>query len=473
MIGFNGESRIVYYPKVGAELLLLKESELNQFHSVQVEHIRPGKVRQRDDNGAFDSDDDDIMCPICFEVFASDPSDRMSGRLPIQARHCGHVICMDCFQKRRIELSAGGGATFRASIECPICRRSESFVAETVVTCLTMCQLVERSKKIQAKIIPKPAPNLALTNHRTKRSLPGADKQSNSQQKATRHSKQSVSAASNYVRYQCTLCQKSKPEEKFSKKQAGRARCKKNNILCRRCEEKGILKKELGSGCEGISFQLHQRVEKSNESAEKFLATVVPWPLTERKSCETPSQFPRSLILDGYTRERWSLLDDGENDSPWRIKTLYSSTGSRMGAFLNYLKEHKKSAFGTYGLQCGTDGFFVVPHDQSSQNPCPNMFACKYILGLGLVEPNAARIGGQATFTSGDDSTKSGILGKILNASNANCESLSAVAKGSVHAVKPDSSVPRSGLAGSSGKGCDWYRPRTTVEEEETKNEGH
>eukprot|EP00978_Attheya_sp_CCMP212_P000755 scaffold1522_cov39-Attheya_sp.AAC.3 len=203
IVGFDVERRRyqVYYPKIDAELHLLEESDLDRSHIVQDRHIRPG--------GRVDDcdDDDDISCPICFEVFASDPSDKLSGRLPIQARHCGHVICMGCFQERRIETTKG--SSFSASIECPICRREESFVAESIVVCLTMCQLVERCKKLKFTAPPVLASTPERATDCVKRRSSADPENSNPRKKAARHCKESIANDSSIISLhsQCTPSQ--------------------------------------------------------------------------------------------------------------------------------------------------------------------------------------------------------------------------------------------------------------------------
>jgi hypothetical protein len=490
IVGFDVERRQyqVYYPKIDAELHLLEESDLDRSHMiVQDRHIRPGGRGHVDD--FCGDDDDDISCPICFEVFASDPSDKLSGRLPIQARHCGHVICMDCFQKRRIETTKSGVTTrkgvisFRASMDCPICRREESFVADSIVVCLTMCQLVDRCKKVQHK---KASPVLASkklerSNDCNKRRSSADAEILNPRKKTTRHHKKSNADNDSTIislQYPCTRCKVTKPKEKFSGKQADRAKHKKSDAMCRRCEEKCILKKDLGPTCDnGQMFQLYYCAEGSRNTQEKFLTTAIPWPLMEKKSPKVPPQFPTKLTLDGYTRETWSLLSNpclsehtntSASNNPWNVTQLYG-TGSKMNGLCDYLRGHKKSTFGTFVLPCGTDGFFVIPYDQPSPQPSPNIFVCKYVLGMGLVGPNAATISVPSDFVSNDDASNTKILEKLLVASKATNKSLSIIPKGSVQVAKKDLSLPKQMTTSSRGV-KDWFRPRAQVVDTDEKD---
>ena len=141
--------------------------------------------------------------------------------------------------------------------------------------------------------------------------------------------------------------------------------------------------------------------------------------------------------------------------------------------FLEFLKQHKKSAYGTFVLKDGTDGFILVPFQQEQPSlGDATMIACKYVLGLGLTNSNGDMKGASNTsqdnnFASNqngdeDDYVQSSVLGSLLSASQRNSASLAAVPKGSVKVQQPIA-FSRPKAAGPGSRVKDWFRTRVEV----------
>mmetsp|Transcript_23270 Transcript_23270/g.35387 ORF Transcript_23270/g.35387 Transcript_23270/m.35387 type:complete len:975 (+) Transcript_23270:109-3033(+) len=287
---------------------------------------------------------------------------------------------------------------------------------------------------------------------------------------------------SNASTRRCGTCKKEKETENFSSKQLQRGKKGKSSILCRRCEEKGIIQRQFGKGVDKIGTALFS--SKEHGSKAKFLTTIIPCQIdasaNENMLPMKQSPLPSKLILDGYTRDEWGCLTnkDSEQEHVWMKTTLWSTGGDRVLNFISFLHKHQKSAYGTFILPDGTDGFFVVPYDQ----PLPQVkrkvkkehssshfvFKSKHVLKVGLIgenwaaeenDPQAkARIGGVSN--SGSGST----LRKFLAAESKNRLSLAAVPQGSVKIVKK---IVRPEAPGKqfNGGANDWFREKIVIKE--------
>ncbi len=280
----------------------------------------------------------------------------------------------------------------------------------------------------------------------------------------------SSKSSSKCKRLTCATCKRKKEVEKFPSKQIQRRKQGKENIYCRRCEEKGVIQKKLGRGYDKVSTALS--VSKEHESKAKFLTTLVPW---KHGKALKESPLPSDLTLDGYTRESWGLLgnNDFEQESMWTKGYLWSTSGEKVANFLQFLRVHEKSAFGTFLLPDGTDGFFVVPYDQTPLSKKENIFQSKYILGLGLVgeklakddgnqQPNTPSVGIEPDVEESGGNDSANTLRNLLAAEAKNRDSLAMVPKGSVKVVKKIL-VPEAPKAQYNGGGSDWHRERIII----------
>lgn len=288
----------------------------------------------------------------------------------------------------------------------------------------------------------------------------------------------------------CGTCKKEKETENFSSKQLQRGKKGKSSILCRRCEEKGIVQRQFGKGVDKIGTALFS--SKEHGSKAKFLTTIIPCEIdasTDENMLpmkETP--LPSKLILDGYTRDEWGCLTnkDSEQENIWIKTTLWSTGGDKVANFISFLHKHRKSAYGTFILPDGTDGFFVVPYDQplpqvkrkvkKNDSSSHFVFKSKHVLKVGLIgeswaaeENNSlakARSGGISNTGSGST------LRKFLAAESKNRLSLASVPQGSVKIVKK---VVRPEAPGKqlNGGACDWFREKIVIKEAGEDDEDH
>lgn len=129
-----------------------------------------------------------------------------------------------------------------------------------------------------------------------------------------------------------------------------------------------------------------------------FLATVVPIQGINTKDDEVGEDLPFEIILDQYTREPWSVSTFSQQK--WKQLHLKSIDGKgKLPGFLNYLKERKKAAFGTWILEDDhtRKGIFLVPFDQSSSPDGNNgtekeedMIFCRYTLDDSILRKKKA-----------------------------------------------------------------------------------
>jgi len=450
-------------------------------------HKRPTQTpkAQNQDRG-----DSVLCCPRCKSRFSSNPDDDVSGRAPVQSQNCAHVICVDCVQNIRMaslpKNSGNNNRKLRVTVDCPFCKKSKSFNAVDPTICVAMCQMVslyeqmEHQKK-EDKIRRKIKEEEDREKHNSKKSpsskrkqTPGTEKKNQKERKKARSGGEATGKRSTphvhkkSSHFKCKVCKQEKVVEKFSSKQLEKVK-QKSRPVCRRCEEKGILRKQLGVGSDKVSTTI--KVAKKHGSKPKFLTTIVPW--YDGKAITDSTPLPSDLTIDGYTRDPWGLFEGNntEEDKCW-IRCSFWSSGNGMAPFIKFLQENKKSAYGTF-VTDQTDGFFVIPFDQPTplKTSQPNIFQCKYITGLGLVgEPSTSEPVAQTTNYPADPNEnvqreqKSGSLRNLLAAEYKTSQSLSVVPKGSVKAAKKISSRPE-GPAPSLGP-TNWYRQRIVIREE-------
>ncbi len=261
---------------------------------------------------------------------------------------------------------------------------------------------------------------------------------------------------------ECCNCSSFKRREKFSNNQWQRGlKHPDKNVFCRRCEEKILIRKQVGRKNEHLCLRMHTK--KSRVSDLKYLCTVMP------ANAKKMTFLPKEMTLDGYTREEWSKPNH-ENSSAWQTTILKCIIGERkLSDFFAYLTQRKKSVYGTFILSNGTDGLFFVPYYQELTD---GKFICKYILGLGLLEEDEDhRVkDAEANETEEDiegDYISSSVLGSLLVAQRKTDHSLHTVPKGSVKAaqkVKGRPSRPK-----NTGQSKDWFGPKNMVREEAKK----
>ena len=262
---------------------------------------------------------------------------------------------------------------------------------------------------------------------------------------------------------ECCNCSSFKRCEKFSSNQWQRGmKHPDKNVYCRRCEEKILIRKQVGRKNEHLCLRMHTK--KSRLSDSKYLCTVIP------VNTKKVTFLPKELTLDGYTREEWSKPNH-ENSSAWQSTIVKCVIGERkMSDFFAYLTQRKKSVYGTFILSDGTDGLFFVPYYQELTN---GKFICKYILGLGLMDEDEDHKVKAETTEEVDEEIEedyicsSSVLGSLVTAQRKTDHSLHAVPKGSVKAapkLRASPSRPK-----NTGRSKDWYRPKNIVKEEAKK----
>lgn len=252
----------------------------------------------------------------------------------------------------------------------------------------------------------------------------------------------------------CTTCVKEKPLDKFSSKQIKNGIEGRDKVLCRRCEEKGKVQSEWGSGFQNFSTTLY--TAKAEKSKPKFLTTVVPW--GDGKALKWSINLPTNLILVGYSREPFGRLsnEDYQQEALWSKNRLWS-TGDGIVGFMKFLQKQKKSAYGTFLQPDGADGFFIIPYDQ----PPKNIFICKCIIGLGVIGDSTEERE-RKSLQIGEASNSNSTLRKLLAAEYNSNQSLIAVPKGSVKAAKKISAPQAPKVSHGPS---DWFREKTVIEE--------
>jgi len=264
----------------------------------------------------------------------------------------------------------------------------------------------------------------------------------------------------------CCKCLIAKNEEKFSSKQWGMGlQRKQRKVYCRRCEEKRLIRQRVGPAKEKLCIRIHTKTRPDAKKA-KYISTMIP--------VNTKTNFlPSDLAFDGYTRESWSL-EGNEFEGAWRTTILRCVVGSeKVAEFVNFLGHHKKSAYGTFLLRDGTDGFFFVPHYQqpncardkptNKETKPRTALVCKYVLGLNLTERDGQEKCSARQKEDPEDYISPSVLGSLLLAKIKTDYSLTAVPKGSVRAaLKPKSNLCRSKRSNVSE---DWFGPKLIIQE--------
>ena len=487
IVGFNGDIYQVFFPH-DKSCHSYKECDFNAVKFIKTQRrpaktIKPKKHPER-------SSDKVLRCPRCQRRFSSNPNDDVSGRAPVQSQNCAHVVCVDCVQSIRMDSSfkndnANSNRKLRTTVDCPFCKKSKSFNAIDPTVCVAMCNMVKlyeemerqrKQNKIRDKIIGESTSKTIDKKEKKRHSSSVRERYTPEQEtKLKRHRKESRKGSYHETKkaekgkeldtlIRCKSCKKDKILDKFSSKQVEKFK-QLSESLCRRCEEKVLVQMQLGSGANKVSTTVE--VAKKHGTKPKFLTTIVPW---NGSMFEDNRSLPPNLIVDGYTRDSWGLLnnDDEQQEQCW-LKTCFWSTGNSMTNFLDFLKERKKSAYGTFLLpDKKTDGFFVIPYDQSIETGS-TIFIGKYIIGLGLLEDPKSNTNTTNDLNFSEFQDSSSTLKKLLVAEFKSSQNLSIIPQGSVKVAQKISTRPE---GPSSPRGtANWFRQRVVIEDADTDDE--
>jgi hypothetical protein len=468
IVGFNGAVYQVYFPHDKSCQEYTEES-FKSVHFIQSQK-RPTKPRVVA-RKIIRSSDQVLRCKKCNSRYSSNAENILCGRIPVQSNNCAHNLCFNCVQSMR--MGAERGRNLRVTVDCPFCKKAQSFNAVQPTICVAMCQMVSLYEGIEQQRKEDKLRNKSegSNKNQTKRKKERKTKESSDDlhikkrrqddESGNQH-KASPEKKARHKQIKCKICQKDKLPEKFSSKQLEKLK-KKSRPTCRRCEEKGIVEKYLGSGSSKVSTTL--RVAKDHGKKPKFLTTIVPW--KNGKAIKVASPLPSNLTIDGYTRDSWGQLNniDTQEEQCW-LKSNFWSTGNGILKFLQFLVEHKKSAYGTFVLPDNTDGFIVIPYDQTVKSVKHVVFQCKYVLGLGLVSEgyinrNNNNINDDQLTDGAQQSSST--LKQILAAEWKTNQSLAVVPHGSVKVAQKLVSRP-DGPSASVGA-TNWFRQRIVIEE--------
>jgi hypothetical protein len=487
VVGFDRNLYQVFFPH-DKSCDYYTEQDFNTVKFIQ-EHKRPSQ-NIKNQKGQERNSDKVLRCPRCTSRFSSNPNNAVSGLAPVQSQNCAHVMCVNCVQALRMDASQKSSTSnntrkLRATVDCPFCKKAKSFNANDPTICVAMCQMVRlyedmESQKNEDRIRRKIEEDERQEKQEKKRSEAKKrqrssknEKRKDYQRKKDEHERSKRSRIkdsdtkqlkNNTKHLKCKSCKQEKISEKFSTKQLEKIKVK-SRPLCRRCEEKYIITKQLGGDVNKVTTTV--KVAKKHGSRPKFLTTIVPWNNGAVIRESTP--LPPDLVIDGYTRDEWGSLGNSDtNQEECWLKCSFWSTGSGIATFLKFLKEHEKSAYGTFLLpDQQTDGFFVIPFDQPTQsvNTQSNIFQCKYILDLGLLggmsSNSSEPVAGPSTSLLEQQPGSS--LRNLLAAEFKTSQSLVAVPQGSVKAARKLSSRPE-GPAISCGPN-NWFRQRIVIKE--------
>lgn len=131
IVGFDGKLYQVYYPQDGTcDAFTETEFERNQVVRL---HRRPSRRQKAVDLIP--------CCPMCKKLFSSSLDKSVASCLPVQSQKCSHVICLDCIQSIRVSESQSSGRSFRSTIDCPLCDKTQSFNCKEPTICLPMVSL--------------------------------------------------------------------------------------------------------------------------------------------------------------------------------------------------------------------------------------------------------------------------------------------------------------------------------------------
>ena len=350
--------------------------------------------------------------------------------------------------------SCSSNSRLRATVDCPICKKPQSFNGKDPTICLAMCEVVSLYNKMEAKRDHETKPSNHLEqakSDRKRESSTNREDRKKRQQKATKQEMKKKSAKN----MKCMSCSKEKHIEKFSSKQLKKG-MNGDKVFCGRCEEKGKIQSKWGSGFGKYSTTIS--VAKTERSKPSFLTTVVPW--CNGYAQKQVNGLPANLTIYGYSRESFSRLsnEDLEQEAVWTKSQLWS-TGDGIRSLLRFLHQEKKSAYGTFLLPNGKDGFFVIPFDQT---PPTDIFICKYVIGLGVTGSDPKEEFGSTASNEGKESTST--LRKLLAAEYKTSQSLDEVPKGSV-AAKKYYAGPVASSAPPGRTGSDWFRERIVIKD--------
>ena len=516
IVGFDSESKSykIVFPQDKSCDVWNEDDFLHNKHNIKIikTHKRPNQTKkiQKRRQSNKNNGDKILRCPQCDCRFSSNANDEVTGRVPVQSQNCAHVLCLNCIQSLRMSgmpYGGGGGGVdyasrkLRVTVDCPICTKSKSFNAVKPNMCQAMCKMVQLYEDMEQqrkedrirKIIEKEKHKLKKEKKKIKESRK-RDRSSllsplikeerrmknehRKEKKPDNHSKlqkeeksnaKKNSAASSRSRKEnrnkekkvmCKSCGKEKVLDKFSSKQMEKYKKQKSKPLCRRCEEKCTVKQKLGRGAEKVCTTV--MVAKRHGQKAKFLTTIVPWSNGDAQRQSTP--LPPDLIIDGYTRDSWGMMSnqDMKEEECWIKGTFWSTSVEGISKFLNFLREHEKSAYGTFLLPDQTDGFFVIPFDQPSKAAHfpENIIHCKYIFGLGLAGDNQNDNDGRK---GEEQKSKNMSLRNLIAAEFRSNQSLSIVPKGSIQAARKIVSRPEGPVA--SRGATNWFRQRNVIKE--------
>lgn len=487
------------------------------------------------------------ICPICTEEFTCDTANRESGRLPLQAIHCPHVICKECIAKIHLTFVQGDNNIRRKFVDCPICKRSKSFNVQEPTVCLTMCEMVELCQTINQQQKEPPTTDVS-TDIRRRRMLRAAEERYEAAKRqrvgepeaivvssggetaasATAVKPDPAPSSSSHARLiptvlicsgcrmarklkkfakdqvkkgvkdhradiycheclvQCSNCHVNKAKDKYSSKQL----LSKSPPVCRRCEDKATIRKRFGQKLQNITIQIQKWNSSIQRNQKSHLATAVQWPIVPilpDHQLQHNTELPDDLNLDGYSRETWALLENNP-EGVWTTVNL-RLLGNKAAGFIKFLSENKKSAYASFKLASGSDGFFVIPYDQPPVEKLDDdddtgdahgdvVLHCKYVIGLGLdlgrpEPPTAGDSTNEIRSYSGDTegetrngeedymtkSKLSNLLSKVRKTDKAISSMPQAVARQYIQ--NQNNALARPDIPLSSPGSGDWYRPST------------
>jgi hypothetical protein len=112
----------------------------------------------------------------------------------------------------------------------------------------------------------------------------------------------------------------------------------------------------------------------------EFLAAVQPLhgdnvpPIWQRTASSSSSSGKKVIVLEGYTRDAWSL----DTATKWTSLQVTSVDGrNKLPGFVNYLRERQKTAYGRFALDDdGSSYMLVISHKQASSST----LACRVAL---------------------------------------------------------------------------------------------
>mmetsp|Transcript_19371 Transcript_19371/g.23839 ORF Transcript_19371/g.23839 Transcript_19371/m.23839 type:complete len:1023 (+) Transcript_19371:101-3169(+) len=522
IIGFDGIHYQIHFPQTNT-FENFTETQLDQVYFKKI-HKRPSSTKKQhhvtlSHEHHFQNTKKKFCCPTCKQMFSSNMhvNGNAVGNAPVQSQNCSHVLCTDCIQAIRIQSSSPSRSSnsskkkkMRSTVDCPICHKSKSFNAENPIICSPMCNAVqifenmqrmrktdtsvkntleqqrrrkkdEKHKRKKREEIKKRSKDrekhkkrLENNNHDKgdeKGDEKGDDctkddskKRKRNVEESQRKAKKKKSATTTLMK-RCGNCKKEKNVSKFSSKQLQIREDKSHRIRCRRCEEKSVLVNRFGSEFSKFGITLFHA--KTEGAKPKFLSTMLPLG-NDGHPQQQGSSLPSNITVDCLSRpdlDPWSIFRNPNIEQEKAFtKANFWCTGD-VSKFLEYLREKKQSSYGTFILPDQTDGFFVIPFDQTpvrDKKRPGTIIKCKFILGIGVVVPKYLEKASEEPTDKNDSSSK---LRNLIAAEYKSNQSLAVVPKGSVKAARKISSRPE-GPSASYGV-SDWFRKGDVIEEAE------